>query len=108
MNRFYLKTTLMTCLAAMLSLSGVAQNPAPRQPGKIQTPTFLADYFTETTTDAMLPDEKGFIQRWMLLEPIDKPNRTNTVFTDSYLLQASDTLYFKIQYTVLPKNGDKV
>ena len=108
MNRFYLKTTLMACLATMLSLAGFAQNPAPRQPGKIQTPTFLADYFTETTTNTMLPDEKGFIQRWMLLEPIDKPNRTNTVFTDSYLRQAFDTLYFNNQFTILPKSGEKV
>jgi hypothetical protein len=30
------------------------------------------------------PDADGFIQRWLLLEPINKPNRSNTVFTDSY------------------------
>ncbi|GHT40027.1 hypothetical protein FACS189437_04990 [Bacteroidia bacterium] len=125
MNIFYLKIGLATCLAAMMSLSGFAQNPnqapnpgqnpfpggfpGPRQVAqKIQTPTFLADYFTEATTDVMSPDKNGFIQRWLLLEPIDKPNRSNTVFTDSYLRQAFDTLYFKNQFTVLPKDGDKV
>jgi hypothetical protein len=123
MNIFHRKSWLATCFAAMLSLSGFAQNPTPapgpgqnpfpggfppRQAYKIQTPTFLADYFTESTMDVVSPDKNGFIQRWLLLEPIDKPNRTNTVFTDSYLRQAFDTLYFKNQFTILPKDGDKV
>ncbi len=82
--------------------------PAPRQPQPVQTPTYLVDYFTSSTKDAAVPDDKGFIRRWMLLEPISKPNRTNTVFTDSYLRQAFDTLYFKEQFTILPKDGDKV
>ena len=63
MNIFYRKTGLATCLAAILGLSGYAQNPNPESgPGKhqatgeyppprqvtqkIQRPTFLADYFT--------------------------------------------------------------
>lgn len=82
--------------------------PGPRQPQPIQTPTYLADYFVPATKDVSVPDEKGFIRRWMLLEPISKPNRYNTVFTDSYLNQAFDTLYFKNQFTVFPKDGEKV
>lgn len=31
------------------------------------------------------PDEEGFIRSWWLREPLDKPNRSNTVFVDSYL-----------------------
>ena len=31
------------------------------------------------------PDDEGFVRRWMLHDPIIKPNRTNTVFVDSYL-----------------------
>ena len=68
----------------------------------------IAPYFTEATTKTMTPDPDGFIQRWLLLEPIDKPNRTNTVFTDSYLRNAFDTLYFENQFTVLPEHGDMV
>lgn len=56
----------------------------------------------------MSPDSEGFIQRWLLLEPIDKPNRSNTVFTDSYIREAFATEYFPNQFTVLPKDGDKV
>jgi hypothetical protein len=42
--------------------------PGPRQPQPIQTPTYLADYFVPATKDVSVPDEKGFIRRWMLLE----------------------------------------
>lgn len=31
------------------------------------------------------PDAEGFVHRWMLKDPISKPNNTNTVFVDSYL-----------------------
>jgi hypothetical protein len=68
----------------------------------------IAAYFTPATTKIKTPDAEGFIQRWLLLEPITKPNRSNTVFTDSYIRKAFDTLYFPNQFTILPKNGEKV
>jgi len=68
----------------------------------------LEDYFTPVTAEATTPDDDGFIRRWMLLEPISKPNRGNTVFTDSYVRAAFDTVYYKDQKTMLPKDGQKV
>lgn len=68
----------------------------------------IAAYFTPATGKPKTPNDEGFLQRWLLLEPISKPNRSNTVFTDSYLRKAFDTLYFPNQFTVLPKDGDKV
>ncbi|WP_407427918.1 hypothetical protein [Arcticibacter sp.] len=68
----------------------------------------IASYFSPATTSKKAPDAEGFIQRWLLLEPINKPNRSNTVFTDSYLRAAFAEKYFPNQLTVLPKNGDKV
>ena len=65
-------------------------------------------YFEPATSAARTPDAEGFLQRWLLLEPINKPNRTNTVFTDSYLLDAFNTIYFPNQFTVIPNNGDRV
>ena len=65
-------------------------------------------YFSAVTTPFAQPDENGFIRRWMLLEPIDKPNRGNTVFTDSYLREHLYTEYFKGQQTIVPKDGQKV
>jgi hypothetical protein len=68
----------------------------------------ISGYFTPATTAKKTPDAKGFIQRWLLLEPINKPNRGNTVFTDSYLRKAFSTEYFPNQFTILPKDGETV
>ena len=65
-------------------------------------------YFSAVTTPSAQPDNEGFIRRWMLLEPIDKPNSGNTVFTDSYLREHFNREYFKGQQTIVPKNGQKV
>ena len=65
-------------------------------------------YFTPVVSAAAVPDEEGFIRRWSLLEPIDKPNRSNTVFVDSYLREAFGTEYFKGQMDIIPKDGEKV
>jgi hypothetical protein len=68
----------------------------------------IAPYFAPATRIPRPPDADGFLQRWLLLEPITKPNRTNTVFTDSYVRQAFAAEYFPGQMTVVPRNGDTV
>jgi hypothetical protein len=67
-------------------------------------------YFTPVATNAApaQPDAEGFIHRWLLLEPITKPNSGNTVFTDSYLREHFNREYFKGQQTIIPKDGQKV
>lgn len=45
----------------------------------------LATYLKPVTTPSATPDAEGFVHRWMLRDPIVKPNNTNTVFVDSYL-----------------------
>ncbi len=65
-------------------------------------------YFSPATAQPAQPDEEGFIRRWLLLEPIDKPNSGNTVFTDSYLREHFNTEYFKGQQTIVPKDGQKI
>lgn len=68
----------------------------------------LSSYFTIPDTSSTTPNADGFIGRWLILEPIDKPNRSNTVFTDSYLREAFDTVYFPGQKTIWPKDGQMV
>ncbi len=70
-------------------------------------PRTLAPYFTPATSQPKRPDAEGFLTRWMLLEPIVKPNRTNTVFTGTYVRNALNTEYFPGQFTLLPHNGQK-
>lgn len=68
----------------------------------------LSTYFSEASIESTRPDKDGFIRRWLMLEPIEKPNRSNTVFTDSYLREAFGKEYFPNQFTVWPKAGQKV
>ena len=69
-------------------------------------PRTLSPYFTAATSSPKPVDRDGFIQRWILLEPINKPNRTNTVFTGAYVRAAFQEEYFENQFTVVPKDGD--
>lgn len=108
-----IKTILLA--AGLMFLSGPILQAQPGRSGRqADDPTLrdtvrsIAQYFTPATKSGITPDADGFIQRWLLLEPINKPNFTNTVFTDSYLRRAFDTLYFPDQFTVIPKDGEKV
>jgi hypothetical protein len=107
------KTFLLVVGSVILSgsgLQGYSVTPGSRNDGTFQTDTArtIAPYFIQATTKKKTPDPDGFIQRWLLLEPIKKPNRSNTVFTDSYIRAAFTTEYFPNQFTVLPKDGDMV
>lgn len=68
----------------------------------------LAPYFTTATADPKVPDSNGFLQRWLLLEPIPNQLRTNAGFTEAFVRGAFQTEYFKGQYTLTPKDHDKV
>ena len=71
-------------------------------------PRSIAPYFTPATSSPKAPDAEGFLQRWLLLEPINKPNRSNTPFVGTYVRNAFNTEYFPNQFTVIPHDGDKV
>jgi hypothetical protein len=109
-KRKTLSLTVISVILAGLGLQGYSVPQGGKNDGTVQSDTArsLAPYFIPATTKKMTPDPDGFIQRWLLLEPIIKPNRSNTVFTDSYIRTAFTTEYFPNQFTVLPKNGEKV
>jgi hypothetical protein len=97
-------------ILAVLGVQGqsVTSKSTVKGTAKSDTARSIAAYFTPATTKKKTPDAEGFIQRWLLLEPINKSNRSNTVFTDSYVRKAFDTLYFPNQFTALPKDQEKV
>jgi hypothetical protein len=64
-----------------------------------------APVFTPATAAPKAPDPEGFLRRWLLLEPIVKPNRSNTGFTGTYVRQALTTPYFPDQSGPVPRNG---
>ncbi len=112
MNTF--RSTLVLAGAVLAGvIIQVVSAAAPRGGGRNSAPVdavprTLAPYFTPSTPTAMSPDADGFLQRWLLLEPIGNSLRTNAGFTETYVRNAFNTEYLKDQYTIAPENGDKV
>lgn len=98
MNTIRKTVTVAAGLVVVLAVPAAAFDNAPRS---------IAPYFTPATSAPKKPDSDGFLQRWLLLEPISKPNRTNTVFTDSYVRNVMTTEYFPGQFTAIPHDGEK-
>lgn len=99
MNTFRKIVMLASGVLAVLAVSSAAPDSASRS---------LAPYFTPATTSPKAPDPDGFLQRWLLLEPIRRPIRSNILFTDSWVRKEINTEYFPGQFTVIPRDGDKV
>ena len=95
----------MMAIALMMSVAMHAQRENWKVADKGPS---IDNYFTPATAEAVCSDNEGFIRRWTLLEPIDKPNRGNTVFTDSDIKEHLGMEYFKGQFSLLPKDGQKV
>jgi hypothetical protein len=67
-----------------------------------------ASNLTRPASAEKAPDANGFIQRWLILEPIPIPIRSNAQLNDSFVQATVKTEYFPDQYTVIPRDGDKV
>ena len=77
-----IKIAIVLAVGALAPLTaGLAQQaPAPARS--------FEPYLTAPTNAPLPPDADGFLQRWLLLEPIVKPNRSNIGFTQSYVRAA--------------------
>ncbi|SFD43987.1 acetylxylan esterase [Spirosoma endophyticum] len=101
-----------------LQLSGLtafAQSPGPGQriplppiPIKGDTTHILSKHFTTAAATKKAPDAKGFIQRWLVLEPVKKDIVRNNIFTDNYLRTTFSDDNFSSDYTIVPKDGQTV
>ena len=77
--------------AACFALAAIAADPV--------APVTL----TSPNTPEKVPDADGFIQRWLLLEPIPANG-----LSDSAVQAIVKKEYFPNQFTVIPRDGDKV
>lgn len=81
---------------------------ADAQTAPATDPRNLAPYMVPAGAAPARPDADGFIRRWLLLEPIVKPNRSNAGFTGKYVREALTTPYFPDQFTIVPKDGQVI
>ena len=80
----------------------------PPIPIKGDTTHTLSKHFTPASAAKKTPNAKGFIQRWLVLEPVKKDIARNNIFTDNYLRTTFSTDNFSSDYTTVPKNGETV
>jgi len=100
-----LSALLFVAAAGWLSAIGPQQTPSP--PAKV-APRSISPFFTPAPVTPKRVDADGFLRRWLLLEPINKPSRTNTNLTSVYVRKTLYTEYFPDQFKVIPHDGDKV
>lgn len=87
--------------------TGPAQRPSlPPIPIKGDTTHTLSKHFTPATATKKAPDAEGFIQRWLVLEPVKKDIARNNILTNSYLRTTFSADNFSSDYTTIPKNAE--
>jgi len=116
-RRSLLSTLAFVVLFGLQSaISTVAGQAPPQQqrpslppiPIKGDTTHTLSKHFTLASIAKKTPNAKGFIQRWLVLEPVKKEIARNNIFTDNYLRTNFSTDNFSNDYTTIPKNGETV
>jgi hypothetical protein len=107
MSKFHNSVMLPMGFLVLLALQAL---PASAAPAAVPSDAgrSIAPYFAPATSQPKPPNADGFIQRWLLLEPIVKPNRSNTVFVNTYVRKTLTTEFFPNQLSVVPHNGDTV
>jgi hypothetical protein len=94
-----------------------AQPPGGGQPPRQQLPPIpitsdtthtLSRHFTPASSAKKSPHANGFIQRWLVLEPVKKDIARNNILTDSFLRKTLATDNFSNDYTIIPKKGETV
>lgn len=94
----------LALLLSGLAVISPAQGPGGRGGSPAETgPRPPAATLKTPATPESRPDAEGFIRRWLVLEPIPSSG-----LTDSIVKAAVKTEYFPNQFTVIPKDGDRV
>ena len=86
-----------------IAAGGQGRGPAAPQTAPASASRGPAPTLTAPTGPNKAPGADGFIQRWLLLEPIPCNG-----LTDSFVQAAVKKEYFPNQFTVIPKDSDKV
>ena len=107
--------TLLPMLLIAGALVSAGRGPSPSWPlsssgkvlaarGQSTTARGPAPSLVRPTSPSKVPDANGFLQRWLILEPI----RVTGPLTDSAVQTLVKTAYFPDQLTVIPRDGDKL
>lgn len=87
------------------------QRPRPNLPPipvKGDTTHTLTKHFISVSKEKKSPDPNGFIQRWLVLEPIRKEIARNNILSEKYLRTTFATDNFSNDFTIVPKNDKTI
>lgn len=115
-HKVSLPITALLVLVSLLTTSHLSAQAPGAPPRPVQqlppiplvtdTTHTLTRHFIPASTSRKTPDAKGFIQRWMVLEPVKKDIARNSIFTDTYLRSTTAKDNFSDDYSVIPKDGE--
>jgi hypothetical protein len=116
-NKLLLPTMAFVVLLGLLAEANTAsgQPPGGRPrpvlppiPIKGDTTHTLTKHFVVAAEGKKTPDANGFIQRWLVLEPIRKEIARNNILTEKYLRTTFASDNFSADFAVVPKNNKTV
>jgi hypothetical protein len=109
--KFQLPAIIFMVLSGLLADFHIALGQAPPRavlppiPIKGDTTHTLTKHFTPGLKGKKAPDANGFIQRWLVLEPVRKDIARNNVLTETYLRSTLSADNFSSDYMVVPQNS---
>ena len=104
MKNTFLRTCFAICFFLILILPVSGRKPSPKQ----DISEALKGYFKPATDVVATPDEEGFIRRWLLLEPISKPDISTHAFTEEFTRHTLAEEFLPGDKAVLPKDGSQI
>lgn len=114
-NKSLLPAMVFVALSGLLVDANTALGQGPGQrpvlppiPIKGDTTHTLSKHFNVASSAKKSPDANGFIQRWLVLEPIRKEIARNNILTEKYLRTTFSTDNFSTDFTVVPKHDKTV
>src|SRR5687768_16692861 len=110
-NKSLLPAMAFVILSGLLADANTALGQGPGQrprvvlppiPVKGDTTHTLTKHFTVASNTKKTADANGFVQRWLLLEPVKKDIARNNIFTEKYLRTTFLADNFSSDFTVVP------
>src|SRR6185369_7923765 len=118
-NKSFLSAIAFVILSGLLvdanTAMGQGQGPGqrPRQvlppiPIKGDTTRTLTKHFMVASKTKETPNANGFIQRWLVLEPVKKDIARNNILTEKYLRTTFSTDNFSNDFIEVPKHDKTI